>query len=102
MFIHSKRSIIIPAPDGSKAFLIKRDFVGTVPDWVAETKYFAQNVRAGIITVTKTEEPETPAPELDGDSDNAAGENKDADESTAEEATEEVKKPRASRKSKAE
>lgn len=61
MFIHSKRSISFRSADGAQTFAVKREYVGPVPAWVADTRYFAQNVRAGIITVTaedKSKEPE--------------------------------------------
>ena len=40
MFIFSKRNIILPSPDGSRSVRVRRDFVGEIPDWAAETPYF--------------------------------------------------------------
>ena len=49
MFIVSKRNIILPSLDGSRAFPISKGYVGEIPDWAAETAYFAELVRDGKI-----------------------------------------------------
>lgn len=54
MFVLSKRNVILPSPDGSKKVTVKRDFVGEIPDWAAETDYFRALVADGKISVPKT------------------------------------------------
>ena len=48
MFIASKRNIIIPA-GGNTYYHIPKDYIGEVPEWVAQTSYFAELVRDGKI-----------------------------------------------------
>lgn len=116
MFIHSKRSIIFRSADGVQTFAVKREYVGPVPAWVADTRYFAQNVRAGIITVTAEDKPKEPKepeePEkTEKESKGKASENdaavadsvaKDPDVEGLDGEVEAPKKARTSRKSKAE
>lgn len=51
MFILAKRNVILPSPDGSQKFQVKRDFIGEIPDWAAKTDYFKALVADGKITV---------------------------------------------------
>ena len=61
MFIFSKRNVILPSPDGSTSVRVKRDFVGEIPDWAAETEYFRALVADGKIAVTGKADKETQA-----------------------------------------
>lgn len=61
MFILSKRSLILPSPDGSASVRVRRDFVGEVPDWAAETEYFRALVADGKIVPTGKRDAETQA-----------------------------------------
>lgn len=54
MFVVSKRNIILPSPDGSQAFPLSRGFMGEVPDWAAQTPYFAELVKDGKIGVPES------------------------------------------------
>lgn len=61
MFILSKRSLILPSPDGSTSVRVRRDFLGEVPDWAAETEYFRDLVADGKIVPTGKRDAETQA-----------------------------------------
>lgn len=61
MFILSKRSLILPSPDGSTSVRVRRDFLGEVPDWAAETEYFRALVADGKIVPTGKRDAETQA-----------------------------------------
>ena len=39
MFVFSNRNVILPSPDGSRAFPVSRGFVGEIPDWAADTDW---------------------------------------------------------------
>lgn len=64
MFIMSKRNVILPSVDGTKKHKVSRGFVGDIPDWAAETKYFQALVADGKISV--------PASHQDKDTQDAA------------------------------
>lgn len=107
MFIHSKRSISFRSADGAQTFAVKREYVGPVPAWVADTRYFAQNVRAGIITVTaedKSKEPEEKTEGKAAENDAAVADSvaKEPDTEELDGEVEAPKKAQTSRKSKAE
>ena len=51
MFIVSKRNILLPSLDGSQVFPVRKDFIGEIPDWAAETAYFQSLVADGKIGV---------------------------------------------------
>ena len=61
MFILSKRSLILPSPDSSTSVRVRRDFLGEVPDWAAETEYFRALVADGKIVPTGKRDAETQA-----------------------------------------
>ena len=61
MLVLSKRNIVIPAPDGSTSVRVRRDFLGEVPDWAAETEYFRDLVADGKIVPTGKRDAETQA-----------------------------------------
>lgn len=52
MFILSKRNVILPSSDGSRTHFVPKGFVGNIPDWAAETKYFEALVADGKIVPT--------------------------------------------------
>lgn len=54
MFILSKRNILFRTPDGAQTHLVRRDFIGNVPDWIGQTRYFRQLVTDGVIAVPET------------------------------------------------
>ncbi len=54
MFILCKRNILFRTPDGAQTHLVSRDFVGNVPDWIGQTRYFRQLVADGVIAVPET------------------------------------------------
>lgn len=49
MLVLSKRSIEIPAPDGSAVVRLRAGLMETVPGWVVETAYFQALVKDGKI-----------------------------------------------------
>lgn len=51
MFVFSSRNVILPSPDGSRAFPVSRGFVGEIPDWAADTDYFRALVKDGKISL---------------------------------------------------
>lgn len=51
MFILAKRSVILPSRDGTMKHNVKRDFMGDIPDWAAETAYFRALVADGKIVI---------------------------------------------------
>ena len=61
MFIFSKRNFILPSLDGSTSVRVKRDFVGDIPDWAAETPYFQSLVADGKIIPTSKRDADTQA-----------------------------------------
>ena len=54
MFIISKRRVIRPSSDGTKAHTVPRDYVGEIPDWAADTDYFRALVADGKIGVPES------------------------------------------------
>lgn len=50
----SHRNIIIPAPDGSAAFNLPKGYIGSVPKWVEETRYFRGLVKDGKVSVSES------------------------------------------------
>lgn len=54
MFILSKRNVLFRTSDGAKTHLVRRDFIGNVPDWIGQTRYFRQLVADGVIAVPET------------------------------------------------
>lgn len=54
MFILCKRNILFRTPDGAQTHLVRRDFIGNVPDWIGQTRYFRQLVADGVIAVPET------------------------------------------------
>ena len=52
MFILSKRNVILPSSDGSRTHFVPKGFIGNIPDWAAETKYFEALVADGKIVPT--------------------------------------------------
>lgn len=51
MFIMSKRNVILPSKDGKLQHTVNRDYVGEIPDWAVDTKYFQALVRDGKIVI---------------------------------------------------
>ena len=49
MFVFSNRNVILPSPDGSRAFPLGPGFLGERPDWGADTEYFPALVKEGEI-----------------------------------------------------
>ena len=58
MFILSKRNIILPSSDGSRTHFVPKGFIGSIPDWAAETRYFESLVADGKIVPTATADKE--------------------------------------------
>ncbi len=54
MFILSKRNIELPSPDGSAKHRVDKGFVGSIPDWAADTAYFRALVKDGKIVVPES------------------------------------------------
>lgn len=54
MFIISKRNLVIPSDDGSQRLTLAKDYIGPVPDWVAQTRYFKALVKDGKIILSRT------------------------------------------------
>lgn len=54
MFILCKRNVLFRTPDGAQTYLVRRDYVGNVPDWIGQTRYFRQLVADGVIAVPET------------------------------------------------
>lgn len=54
MFILCKRNVLFRTPDGAQTHLVRRDFIGNVPDWIGQTRYFRQLVADGVIAVPET------------------------------------------------
>lgn len=52
MFILSKRNVILLSSDGSRTHFVPKGFIGNIPDWAAETKYFEALVADGKIVPT--------------------------------------------------
>ena len=51
MFVVSKCNIIVPSKDGMRTFPMPKGFMGEVPDWVTDTRYFAELVKDGKVGV---------------------------------------------------
>ena len=49
MFIVSKRNIILPSKDGTETYFVPRGYIGSIPNWAAETEYFRALVIDGKI-----------------------------------------------------
>lgn len=45
MFVVSKCNIIVPSKDGMRTFPMPKGFMGEVPDWVTDTRYFVELVK---------------------------------------------------------
>lgn len=54
MFILCKRNVLFRTPDGAQTYLVRRDYIGNVPDWIGQTRYFRQLVADGVIAVPET------------------------------------------------
>ena len=54
MFVISKRNIIIPSPDGKTSCFIPKDYIGSIPEWAAETAYFCELVKEGKLSVSES------------------------------------------------
>lgn len=54
MFIMAKRNVILPSKDGTQKHAVKRDYVGEIPDWAADTDYFRALVKDGKIAVPES------------------------------------------------
>lgn len=52
MFILSKRNVILLSSDGSHTHFVPKGFIGNVPDWATETRYFEALVADGKIVPT--------------------------------------------------
>lgn len=52
MLIYSKYNFILPSEDRSQTVLVKRNCIGEIPTWAAETDYFKALVKDGSIVVT--------------------------------------------------
>ena len=53
MFVVSKRSIILPGPNGEK-FHMPRDYVGPVPAWAEESAYLKALAQDGKVIISET------------------------------------------------
>lgn len=91
MFVLAKRNVILPAPDRSEFFALRKDEFSAVPEPFTRTPYFSALVRDGKIVVPESRKDSTVIAEND------AAENKIA-EKIAEQQTEPEK--RRGRKSK--
>ncbi len=54
MFIVAKRNIMIPEPNGDRSFFIPIGYMGTVPEWAANTAYFRELVNDGKIVISES------------------------------------------------
>ena len=53
MFVVSKKSIILPGPDGEK-FRMPRDYMGPVPDWAEGSAYLKALEADGKIIISES------------------------------------------------
>lgn len=51
MFIMAKRNLLLPSKDGSNKHPVAKDYIGEIPDWAAETRYFKALVADGKICI---------------------------------------------------
>lgn len=50
MVVLSKRNIILPGPDGRK-FLLRKDYVGPVPEWAEGSAYLNALIADGKVII---------------------------------------------------
>lgn len=48
MVVLSKRNIILPGPEGRK-FLLRKDYVGSIPDWAEDSAYLKALIADGKV-----------------------------------------------------
>ena len=53
MVVVSKRKILFTAPDKETTFLLLRDYMGPVPEWVTKLPYFSDLVSDGKILIAE-------------------------------------------------
>ena len=53
MFIISKRNFLVCAEDGTK-YKIAKDFIGTIPDWVANSGLVQGAIKSGLIVAPES------------------------------------------------
>lgn len=54
MFVYSHVNVLLPDLTGSQRFMVQRDYIGEIPDWAAETDYFAELVKDGKISLPES------------------------------------------------
>jgi hypothetical protein len=54
MFVYSHVNVLLPDLSGSRRFMVQRDYIGEIPDWAAETDYFAELVKDGKISLPES------------------------------------------------
>lgn len=54
MFVLARQAALFIKPDKSESFSISNGFMGTVPEWIAETKQFKRMVAAGLIVASES------------------------------------------------
>lgn len=65
MFIYSRINVRLPSKDGSRAHFVPMGYVGDIPDWATETRYFAALVRDGSISLPASHADKDVQPEAD-------------------------------------
>ncbi|MDY4080921.1 MAG: hypothetical protein SOY97_04755 [Candidatus Metalachnospira sp.] len=54
MFIVAKRNIVVPSNDGKESYFIPKGYIGNVPEWVGDTKYFEELVMDCKISISES------------------------------------------------
>ena len=65
MFIFSRNHVRLPSKDGSLSFDVPRGYIGEVPEWAADTKYFRALVADGKISLPKSTADKDVVPETE-------------------------------------
>ena len=65
MFVYSHKHVRLPSKDGSLTFDVPRGYIGEIPDWAADTKYFRALVADGKISMPKSSADKDVVPETE-------------------------------------
>ena len=65
MFIFSRKHVRLPSKDGSLSFDVPRGYVGEIPEWAADTKYFRALVADGKISLPNSTADKDVVPEVE-------------------------------------
>lgn len=66
MTVYSKRNIIFPGPGGQK-FLLKKDYIGPVPEWVEKSAYLKALAADKKVVITEEAKKPQKKPESPGE-----------------------------------